>query len=172
MGLIGEKFEYASGVFTRHFFQLDRARKLAALANSYLARGWKVYLRGHSNGCAVILMALDYITEGYLAGIQLIAAACEADCEAVGVNHAIRTGIVDKVVLCCSASDRALWAARISHPILNVIGNAYGSLGFTGPVNVADEIEHRVRTHWRTSYGHGDWVSAANLQGTMELLHQ
>lgn len=171
LGMHGEKWEHWSGIFTRHFFQERRARGVAALADRYLAAGWEVYLRGHSNGCDVICRSLAYVRHGAISGVQLIAAAAEADFRRNGLNDALLSGRLSRVVLCCSADDRALWAARITYPVLNLVGNGYGSLGFTGPLAVDDSIEHRVRTHWRPGYDHGTWVARDNLFGTMLLLH-
>lgn len=170
MGLREEKFEHFSGVLTRHFWQEKRAVALAGLVNTYFHKGWAVYLRGHSNGCDVICRALKYV-DGHVAGIQLMAAACESSFVENGLNNALVNGRIGKVLLCCSPDDRALWLARMSHSVFNLVGNGYGSLGFTGPLNVQDEIEHRVTTHWFPGYDHGDYVSPANLRRTMELLH-
>jgi hypothetical protein len=170
LGMREEKFEHFSGVLTRHVWQEKRALALADLVNRYLDRGWPIFLRGHSNGCDVICRALAYL-DGAVQGLQLIAAACEADFSANGLNRALLRGVVHRVQLCCSPDDRALWLARISHPFLNLFSNGYGSLGFTGPMNVADEIEHRVSTHWRPGFDHGTWLSSENLLSTMHLLH-
>jgi hypothetical protein len=170
-GIHGEKWEHWSGLLTRHIWQEKRAIGVAALADKYLASGWQVFLRGHSNGCDVICRALPYLRHGAIAGAQLVAAACEADFSKNGLNDALVSGRLSRVVLCCSADDRALWAARITHPLLNLAANGYGSLGFTGPLAVADAIEHRVRTHWRPGFDHGTWLNPENLFGTMTLLH-
>lgn len=170
LGLREEKFEHFSGVLTRHIWQEKRAQALADLANRYLRRGWSVWLRGHSNGCDVICRSLRYI-DGHIAGAQLIAAACEADFAQNGLNAALTDGHLGKVQMCCSSDDRALWAARATHGLLNIVGNGYGSLGFSGPLNVKDEIEHRVHTHWQPGFDHGDWLQAGQLLATMRLLH-
>lgn len=165
-----EKFEHFSGVLTRHVWQEKRAAALAALVNRYIGRGWHVFLRGHSNGCDVICRSLAHI-DGAVEGIQLIAGACEADFGTNGLNAALRDGRLHRVQLCCSPDDRALWLARLSHPFLSIFSNGYGSLGFSGPMNVADEIEHRVSTHWEPGYDHGTWLEGDNLLHTMSLLY-
>lgn len=170
LGTRQEKFEHFSGVLTRHLWQEKRAKGLAELADRYLRRGFAVYLRGHSNGCDVICRCLRFLEHGPIAGVQLIAAACEADFEANGLNLALLDGRLRKAVLCCSPDDRALWLARASHPLLNVFSNGYGSLGFSGPMNVNDAIEHRVTTHWQPGFDHGDWLTPARLLWTMRLL--
>lgn len=171
LGVREEKFEHFSGVLTRHIWQEKRAIGLAELANKYLAKGWRVFLRGHSNGCDVICRAIKHIEHGSIAGIQLIAAACQADFGKNGLNDALLHGRVQKAVLCCSSDDRALWLARASHPVLRLFANGYGSLGFSGPLNVLDAIEHRVCTVWRPGFDHGDWLIGPELLRTMRLLH-
>ena len=172
LGVRGEKFEHFSGCLTRFIWQEKRAIALASLANNYLARGWQVFYRAHSNGCDVAIRSLRHIEHGHIAGMQLIAAAAEADFHRNGLNSALLHNRVSRVHLCCSPDDKALWAARISHPFLNVVGNGYGSLGFTGPLNVADEIEHRVSTHWEPGFDHGSWLIGPQLLRTMKLLHK
>lgn len=166
-----EKFEHWSGILTRHIFQERRAVGLADLADRYLASGFRVYLRGHSNGCDVICRALKYLRHGSVEAIQLIAAAAEPDFGVNGLNDALLHGRVSRVVLCCSPDDRALWAARLTHPFLNLVANGYGCLGFCGPMNVDDHIEHRVSTHWRPGFDHGTYLTAEHLLSTMTLLY-
>lgn len=170
-GMRAEKFEHFSGVLTRHIFQERRAVGLATLADRYLAAGFAVYLRGHSNGCDVICRALKYLRHGAIEAIGLIAAAAEPDFARNGLNAALLEGRVSRVVLGCSPDDRALWLARATHPFLNLVGNGYGCLGFCGPLNVDDHIEHRVRTHWRPGYDHGTWFDEPHLLETLLLLH-
>lgn len=171
LGMREEKFEHFSGVITRPFWQEKRAIALANLANTYLRGGWTVFLRGHSNGCDVICRAIKHIEHGFIAGIQLIAGACQADFVKNGLNDALLHQRVQKVVLNCSPDDRALWLARASHPVLNFFANGYGSLGFSGPLNVLDAIEHRVHTHWHPGFDHGDYLIGGQLLKTMKLLH-
>ena len=169
-GVRAEKFEHFSGLLTRHIWQDRRARALAALANDYLSFGWVVRMRGHSNGADVICRSLRYLAPGgRIESVQLIAAACPASFERNGLNDALMDGRLARVVLCCSPDDRALWAARITYPLLNLIGNGYGCLGFSGPLNVDDSIEHRVRTVWRPGFDHCDWLTPDNLLATMRM---
>jgi hypothetical protein len=169
-GIHGEKLEYLSGVITRKVHQQRRAELLAAKIRQYHRKGWRVYLRGHSNGCDVILRSLALI-HGHVEAVQLIAAAADADCESNGINYHLGEGTVGRFVLCCSPNDRALWLARISYHLLNAFSAAYGSLGFEGPKHLANVTAHRVRTIWASSFDHGDWVSAAHLAHTMSYLH-
>lgn len=171
LGMREEKFEHFSGVVTRPFWQEKRAIGLANLANQYLRSGWRVFLRAHSNGCDVVCRSLQHIETGSIAGVHLVAAACEADFRKNGLNHALLYGRVQKAVLECSPDDRALWLARATHPALNMVGNGYGSLGFSGPLNVLDEIEHRVHTNWHPGFDHGDCLVPNQLLRTMKNLH-
>lgn len=170
LGIYGEKLEYLSGVLTRPIHQNARAEMLAKLIDRYARRGWRIYLRGHSNGCDVILRAIGFHRH-HIEAVQLIAAAAEADCWENNINGYLITGTVGRIVLCCSPNDRALWLARITHNLLSKFSAAYGSLGFTGPKNIAPATRHRVRTIWAEGFDHGDWVSPENLLATMSYLH-
>ena len=168
--LHGEKLEYLSGLLTRRIHQQRRAEILAAKIHQYQRKGWNIFLRGHSNGCDVILRALSLV-HGHVEGVQLIAAAAESDCDRNGLNHSLSNGTVGRFVLCCSPNDRALWLARITHHLLNTFSAGYGSLGFTGPKNLHHPTAHRVRTIWAQGFDHGDWVSPDHLAHTMSYLH-
>lgn len=170
LGLYGEKLEYLSGVLTRSIHQQRRAENLAVRMEDYTRRGWRVFLRGHSNGCDVILRALPLI-DHHIEAVQLIAAAAEDDCWENGINGLLRNGRVGRFVICCSPTDRALWLARITHNLLSKFSNSFGSLGFTGPKNIAAAARHRIRTIWAEGFDHGDWVSPENLLATMSYLH-
>jgi hypothetical protein len=170
LGFYGEKLEYLSGVLTRAVHQDRRAQNLAERIEAYNRRGWTVFLRGHSNGCDVILRALQRI-DGHVEGVQLIAAAAEADCDVNRINDFLSRGRVSRFVLCCSPNDKALWLARITHGLLEKFTAGYGSLGFTGPKNLARATRYRVRTIWAEAFDHGDWVSEEHLLSTMQYLH-
>jgi hypothetical protein len=170
LGIYGEKLEYLSGVLTRSIHQQSRAENLAIRIEEYTRRGFQVFLRGHSNGCDVILRALPMI-DHHVEAVQLIAAAAEADCWENGVNLFLRQGKVGRFIFCCSPNDRALWLARITHNLLSKFSAGYGSLGFTGPRNIAQSTRYRIRTIWAEGFDHGDWVSPEHLLATMSYLH-
>ena len=165
-----EKFEHFSGILSRAFFQEKRARALALLCDEYLQEGWKVSLRGHSNGCDVICRALNHVKYGTISTIQLVGAACEASFVNNGLNLHLRIGTVQKVLIHASPDDKALWLARFTHPVLNRIGNGYGSLGFSGPLQVQGEIAHRVRTFWHVGFRHSDYFRANCLEYLIDTM--
>ena len=170
LGLYAEKLENFTGVFTRMLYQDKRAEFVADIANKYLERGWSVYLRGHSNGCDIIRRAL-FRTMAPIDAVQLIAPAVDPDFERNGMNQLLR-GKVKRLVLCGGPKDSTLKVARLSHPVLNLFGNGYGTLGLTGPRNLAEDVKGKVTHVVNLHFDHSDWVAPENLLSTLKLLHQ
>jgi predicted alpha/beta hydrolase family esterase len=166
-----EKLENFSGVFTRMLFQRKRARFVARIANKYLDQGCIVYLRGHSNGCDTIRRALSHITAP-IEAVQLVAPEVDSDFERNGFNQLLRDKKVQRLLVCWGPNDRALKVARHFHKFLNVLGNAYGVLGLTGPINVAPDVRPQVTSVANVQFNHGDWLAKENLLQTMGLLHE
>ena len=170
LGMYAEKLENFTGVFTRMLFQEKRAKFVARIANKYLEHGWTVYLRGHSNGCDIIRRALFH-TSSPIEAAQLVAPAVEPDFERNGFNQLLREGKVKRLLVCWSPNDRSLKFAQHTHAILNIFGNAYGTLGLVGPQNVAPEVEALVTSVANVQFDHGDWLAKENILATMDLLH-
>lgn len=172
LGRHAEKIENFTGVVTRMFRQKRKAELLAKVARKYFDAGWRVVMRGHSNGCDIIRRAALIILASCshrIECIQWIAPAVDADCERNGVNELLYDGAVKRLVICGSKKDGALKIARASSPILNVFGNAYGTLGLIGPQNLNPINESRVHRFWNDEFGHSDWLLPERLLATLKL---
>jgi len=169
LGLHAEKLENFTGVLTRMLYQDQRAEFVARIIDKYLERGWTVCLRGHSNGCDIIRRAL-FRTMAPVEAVQLIAPAVDPDFERNGFNQLLRNK-VRRLIVCGGPNDRALKLARVAHPVLNLLGNAYGTLGLVGPQNLAEDVLSKVTHVVNLNYDHSDWVAPQNLLSTMQLLH-
>ena len=182
LGVYAEKLENFSGVLTRMIFQEQRARFVARIANTYLERGWTVYLRGHSNGCDIIRRALFHIPRpsrrdestrrASIAAVQLVAPAVEPDFERNGFNQLLDEARVGRVLVCWSRSDRTLRWARLAHPLLNLLGNSFGTMGLTGPRGFQARHADRVLAVENPAFDHNDWLRRENLRETIAMLHQ
>lgn len=156
--------EYFCGVFGRAFCQGRRARKITELLQAYGGDEFEITLVGHSNGCAVILAALDAsLVWPKVKAIHLVSGACEADFNRNGLNEAIEDGRVGKVFVYVAGKDRALrlagnWLGRLL---------GYGVLGLNGPLNVSAEARDSVGTLTAPEFGHSDWWLPEHFDRTM-----
>lgn len=173
LGRHAEKIENFTGVMTRMLRQQRKAELLAKVAFKYLDAGWRVVMRGHSNGCDIIRRAAMGMAANTRAAriecAHLIAPAVDADFNRNGFNELLGNGTIKRLVICGSRNDGALKAARITSPLLNLLGNGYGTLGLGGPENVFPAVRARVFTHWNDEFGHSDWLTKDRLLETMRL---
>ncbi|HYF33994.1 MAG TPA: hypothetical protein VD994_01785 [Prosthecobacter sp.] len=157
-----EKIEYLSGAtLGRLLGQRRRAERLAHTLRFYVARGWRIVLAGHSNGCDVILDALHAMGWPRIAELHLISAACEADFSRNGLNAAALAGRVGGVTVYVAERD---WALKLAATATGrLLG--YGTLGKTGPVNAEAAVEIV-----RRDFGHGGWFSESELPATLNRI--
>jgi len=154
--------EYFCGPIGRAFGQKKRAAKIAELLLAY--QGWEINLVGHSNGCAVILAALDsLLVYPQIKAIHLVSAACEADFNFNGLNEAIENGKVEKVCVYRGAKDLALRIA--SGSLGKLLG--YGVLGLIGPQNVSESAKDKVGVITWSDFGHGTCFEPQHFEKTM-----
>lgn len=160
-----EKFEYAAGPLTRLIRQQARAEKFARMLSYYPASEWDVHLVGHSNGCDIILRALQ-VVPAYrrIGGVHLISAAAEADFDRNGLNERLWDGGLGRVQVYCAGKDWALWLAAI------FTGFRFGTLGKTGPANPAYLRAGCVQTIVEPGFGHSTWFEKGQFDRTMELV--
>jgi hypothetical protein len=151
-----EKIEYFVGPISRAFGQKKRSEKLARTMEFY--KDWDIILGGHSNGCDVILDALNVMKPTNVKALHLISAACEADFERNGLNNLN----INDVHVYIAGKDRALQLAAswVGH----ILG--YGILGKIGPQNAKMKVE----TFLKSEFDHTDWFSKENFEYTMERI--
>lgn len=163
-GTQAEKFEYHTKALTRFLRQRERANELVRRINKYLGRSYRVVLIGHSNGCALIAMALDLGVR--VDCIHLFSpAAFEKDFEA-----AIQDRLVRRMHIYGSPDDMALKGASLTSKFLRLFGLGYGSMGLRG-AEFAKQFPGIVFDHSMPGYGHSTWFKAGKyLEATLALL--
>lgn len=163
-GAQAEKFEYHTRALTRFFRQRQRADELVRRINRYAGGNYRVVLIGHSNGCALIAMALDLGVR--VDCLHLFSpAAFEKDFEA-----AIHARLVRRIHIYGSPDDLALKGASLTSRFLRLIGLGYGSMGLRG-AEFARQFPGIVQDHSIPGYGHSTWFKPGRyLESTLELL--
>ena len=161
-----DRFEYFSDAVFRRLFQASRVAACEKILANYI--GFDIVLVGHSNGADIIcrLLAENLLK---VSQVHLISAAAEADFDKNGLNVALYSEKVGKVFLYGSHNDHALQAAQATQ-WLAPLGLGYGSLGRTGPLNVAEGVAARVVQTWRDDFDHGSWFLPANFAATMTAI--
>jgi hypothetical protein len=175
---VGEKYEYVCGPLTRRLKQQRRAEGLAKMCRYYAncvgqdphetgpEQPWEIHLVGHSNGCDIILRTLKLLPRFMrIKSVHLIAAACEADFDANGLNEKLWNGQLGRVEVYTGGEDHALKFATLTGHFLSPFGLGYGSLGLTGPKNAADD--HRIVEHHEPFFGHSTWFEPVQFPTTL-----
>jgi len=159
------KYEYFSGAITRFFKQGKRVKQLEEIINR--TKSPLIYV-GHSNGCE-LFSRLMKDSKCVFEAAHLFSPAMQADCNLNGITLGLLTNRVKNVYLYCSRRDIVLrdWASKTS--FLRFLGLGYGTLGYSGPVNVLPQIEHRVYVHWNNRFGHSDWFTKKNVGESFAL---
>ncbi len=165
---VADRYEYFSGALTRRLFQNRRVAEVVEMIDNY-SETHDVVLVGHSNGCDIILRALQRRARAVNC-IHLFAAAAEADCRKSGLNQAMKNSPWLKVFITVSRGDEALRiAARTSHFLFGWLGLGYGDLGYEGPSNVY--YPERIKVLRCDSMNHGEWFRAGdNFEYSMRAI--
>lgn len=164
-----EKFEYRALVLTRRFTQGKNADALRKLINAYCSDGRLIHLIGHSNGCDIITRAIqDSFCR--VASASLISGACDASFEKNGLNVALRSGRLAGVVVYVAGRDRAMKLANITRRLVSWMGLGYGTLGLSGPSDVAPGFEGKVETTVEPEFGHSTWFDGSKFDATMRRI--
>lgn len=160
--LFAEKVEYFCGPIARAAGQKGRAERLVELLTEY--HGWEITLVGHSNGAAVVLLALELAGWPAVAAVHLVCGACEADFNRNGLNAALFGRKVQRVFVYIADRD---WALRVAHTWLaHLLG--YGVLGLHGALNIRPDVRQWVgELHW-PGYGHSTCWLDRHFQRTMQ----
>jgi len=170
-----EKFEYAAGALTRRLRQNLHATALRSLLRSYYGDRI-VHLVGHSNGCDIILRALDSRDVPRIATVHLIAAACEADFTKNGLNNALLDAKLGQAYVYVSGRDRAMKWAKLSKMLFGWAGLGYGTMGLTGPLNVDPALQDETRSQpavvliREDTYDHSTWFDRGYFGNTMRRI--
>ena len=163
-----EKMEYLSGLFfSRSLFQRSRARHLRKVLSFWHGPNRELILVGHSNGCDVILDALDMSGWPKIHHIHFISAACSADFKENGLNAALKRGSVGGVTNWIAGKD---WALKFTKTFTARFLFGYGTLGRTGPENVDVRVADRVLAVTEPDFGHSTWFSEKHFRATMDRI--
>lgn len=130
--------------------------------------GW-----GHSNGTRVVLdgwaaTGPDVRTRPRLTTVHLLCGACDADCDANGINAGLLAGTLGDVFIYVADQDEAM---RIEDTLpgkaLFQLPFGHRPLGLAGPENVNPAVGERVHViHW-PAYGHSTCWDADHFSGTV-----
>lgn len=163
-GYACDRYEYTCGVF-KSLFQGKRVEDLRVICKRIEK---PIVYVGHSNGCELFGRLLKDVDSRFEEA-HLFAPAMDSDCNLNGLTYGLLSGKVKKVFLYCSKKDRALknWASKTT--FLRFMGLGYGTLGYTGPKNVLDQIEHRIIVSWNNKFDHSDWFKEKNIQDSFKL---
>lgn len=159
------KYEYFSGVLTRFMRQERRTQELAHIVKRINA---PIVYVGHSNGCE-LFGRLMKDTDIKFEAAHLFAAAMDPDCNKNGITYGLLTKKVKNVYFYCSKNDRILKEFASKTSFLRCIGLGYGTLGYTGPKNILEQVKHRVDEHWDNKMDHCDWFNTKNFQKSIDL---
>lgn len=150
--------KYFSTVFLRFLGQPARVHNLLKLIERY--SDFDIVLVGHSNGCDVIVRALNHLMEKSAARsvlqAHLFAAAAEVDFDRNGMNKVLRSLTLNTLFLYGSYSDSVLRLAKQSYGWLLPCFR-YGYLGLDGPQNVASDVLPNVARLWMPWFDHSTW---------------
>lgn len=175
-------FSYHTKALLRWIRQGRRAEELCRMLELCRAGGFEIHLAGHSNGCDLILRALETFS-GRIESIHLFEAAAEADCSMNGLNARISKGQLGALHCYCSRGDEALMIARISRVLawplqpLRALGYrlGYGSLGLEGPQGLLapDLLEAngcKAEVVFRDSFDHSTWFENGHFEPTLKAI--
>lgn len=170
--VFAEKLEYFSlPSLDRLLRHRRRVNLLKRRLGYYWREGFDIYLVGHSNGCAIIVDAIRELAEMPVKRIDLIAAACEADCELNSINDMLRSGRLGSFHFYIGRKDWPLWFADSFAGWS--LGYGTHPLGALGPVNLdvtIPDIETRVVRHVRDDLGHQGFLGGNEFDRTMSMI--
>lgn len=162
-----EKVEYYTLAITRGMLQAHRAAKLRKVLSRYPDDSFCRVLVGHSNGCDVIVDALNASMRAEpVDELLLISPAIGWDCEKTGLSALLRAGIIrNPLHLWIGGKDRAL---RLGGSFLGGLFG-YGALGLRGPKPGSLSPESAIiRTE--PEFGHSTWFEDAHIDDTFDRI--
>lgn len=153
---------------TRH----RRARNFADMLRQYSSplapRPSPLIIVAHSEGTATTLLALKLAGWPRIEELHVICGACDADCWANGLNHALSSGRIGKVFIYVAGRDGAM---KLEDTYIGSLcfGLQTGGqpMGLKGPENLIPAAErHTEVIHWKT-FGHSDCFLPINFNNTL-----
>ena len=174
----GEKFKYFAGVFTRRLLQNKHANDLAEKIRTFGAYNNKLVLVGHSNGCDLLLRALQKLDRRYelpfIDCLHLISGACERDFDRNGLNALVEVRLIKEVRVYVAGQDshfcHPMWFARLSQRLIGWCHLGYGTLGAHGPANVTGRASMHVTTITEHRYDHSTWFQPKPFEELMSFI--
>lgn len=132
-------------------------------------RGWRIVIAAHSEGTATVLDSLRRDKWPYVDRLHLICGACDSDFQRNGLNFALQTQKIGKVITYRAGKDQAmkLENLRLGRSMFDIHSNP---LGYKGPENVADGVRvggHLEEVEWDT-FGHSTCWEDVHFQETMK----
>jgi len=169
MNCWSEKFEYFADVVFRRMFQQKRAEKLyKMIANHY--NDWSIVLVGHSNGCDIIMRALDLLRfKKSIDEVHLFAPACPRY-SLYDLRTMMLCNQVKDFVIYLSGNDEAMRLARLSLRLLSPFRLGYGDLGGMNPEEVEDVVGKNAVV-FKKEYGHSTWwKDDEHFENSMQMI--
>lgn len=166
---VAECVEYYTLAIFRPWQQTRRALRLVEKIESYRFYGDDLVLVGHSNGCDVILDALDRLDFSVkVKQVHLVCGACESNFQKNGLNNALHRKSIGEVFIYIAGKDSMLRLAR-SVPG-KVLG--FGTLGLHGAVKADPALINQGRITERRwpGYSHSECWTGGNFHDTMQQI--
>lgn len=158
--------QYWAGVILGKLAHPFRVRRLVKLLIANRQR--HITIIAHSNGCRIAVDALRH-RDVMVEVLALVAAACDSNFVANGLNDAIRDTRVNQILVFKSRKDGALALAKRTAPWLDRVGLDYGWLGLEGPRYLVGMFAWRV-TVTDKPIGHSDWLAPAHIESTLDSI--
>jgi hypothetical protein len=165
-----DSLEYFSSPLLGLFGEGKRVRQAVELLSGYLASfhaaglpAPKLHLVTHSRGAEIARRLI--VDCGFpIASLHAFAPAIGTDLQASGLLNALRAGRLKRLRIYRSRGDSVLrWVAGAAA----VVG-LYGRLGYSGPANVPEDLEKRIRVVARDELGHSTWFAPGHFTWSME----
>lgn len=147
-----------------------RSLQFSRLIRQYSVDDWDIVIVAHSEGTATAIEAMRLAGWPRISAVHLICGACDSNFERNGLNYALVTNKVGKVVCWTADNDMAM---KFEDTLLGLLmfGIAWNDcpLGLSGPKNVRQQFLDNGRVtekHWQ-DYGHSTCWTDYHFDQTM-----
>ena len=163
-------YAYSVKATTRWLKQDHHVQQCAAVLTGRRRPNDSLIIGAHSNGCEIARRVV--VDKGVpVSELHLIAAAVDDDFEKNGINRAVADGLIGRLFVYVSKSDRALKTAKRWHWVRFLSPKfGYGALGLLGPKNVSPETARRMDVLDHPGFDHGTYFDGANFDNTMRSI--
>lgn len=163
---------YFTTPFTAALTRHHRALNLSRLIREYSVQDWEINIAAHSEGTATVLLALKMAGWPKVNRLHLLCGACDSNFERNGLNFALRTGKIAKVICYRANRDTAM---KIEDTFIGLclFGISWNDLplGLSGPMNVGlGLLGNKLSIVEWPNYGHSTCFLPANFERTMQAL--